>query len=106
MRYKLLDNMTDDRLQSLEKEIEIIKARNVRVEADEAWEISGFRIGLIVAITFIIASLVLYLVGVKNFLMSALVPTAGYFLSTQSLPFVKRWWIEKRLSRNKGGQMD
>lgn len=33
----------DIRLQKLEQEIEIIKQRNLKVEADKAWEISLFR---------------------------------------------------------------
>jgi hypothetical protein len=83
----------------VEKEIKIIKERNKRVEADKAWERSGFRIFLVSAITYIIASLVLYFIGVQNFLLSALVPTVGYYLSTQSLPVIKRWWTDRYSSK-------
>ncbi len=88
----------------IEKEILAIKERNVRVEADKAWERSSVRILSVAAITYIIASLVLYLIGVANFLESALIPTIGYLLSTQSLPVIKRWWVagfmEKRKNRD------
>lgn len=84
---------------NLEQEIAAIKERNLRVEADKAWETSGFRVGSIMAITYIIASLVLYLIGASNWWLGALVPTAGYFLSTQSLPAIKRWWIERFLKK-------
>lgn len=84
---------------NLEQEIAAIKERNLRVEADKAWETSGFRVGSIMAITYIIASLVLYLIGASNWWLGALVPTAGYFLSTQSLPAIKRWWIERFLKQ-------
>ncbi|OHB12506.1 MAG: hypothetical protein A3G46_00935 [Candidatus Zambryskibacteria bacterium RIFCSPLOWO2_12_FULL_39_16] len=91
----------EEKIQKIEKEISVIKERNLRVEADKAWETSNFRIFSITLITYIVASFVLYFIGAKNFLLSALVPTAGYFLSVQSLPAIKRWWIENFL-RGKG----
>ncbi|MGA2417753.1 MAG: hypothetical protein ABSF55_00720 [Candidatus Staskawiczbacteria bacterium] len=83
--------MEDD----IKKEIELIKERNKRVEADKAWETSGTRVFSIVAMTYIITSIVFYFIGVKNYLLSALIPTVGFYLSTQSLPFIKKWWIKK-----------
>jgi preprotein translocase subunit SecF len=79
----------------LETEIRQIKVRNTRVEADKAWETSLFRKVLISVFTYILTAIVFYLIGVNNFLQSALIPTIGYFLSVQSLPFIKKWWIEK-----------
>ncbi|MDO8507641.1 MAG: hypothetical protein Q7S53_03660 [bacterium] len=79
----------------LESEINDIKERNKRVEADKAWETSLFRKVLIMAFTYIITAMVFYLLGVDNYLASALIPTIGYFLSVQSLPFIKKWWIDK-----------
>ena len=81
---------------NIEKEIEEIKARNKKVEADKAWETSLFRKILISSFTYIITAIVFYLIGVKNYLASALMPTTGYFLSIQSLPFIKEWWVENR----------
>lgn len=81
---------------NIEKEILEIKERNQRVEADKAWETSVFRILTISAMTFIFTSLLFYVLGVSKYLTSALIPTFGYFISTQSLPFVKKWWIGKR----------
>ncbi|MBI2023457.1 hypothetical protein HYT01_02770 [Candidatus Giovannonibacteria bacterium] len=93
----------EEKIQKLENEIATIKERNLRVEADKAWETSNFRIFSITIITYIVASLVLYFIGAKNFLLNALVPTAGFFLSIQSLPAVKRWWIKKFLREKKQG---
>jgi len=59
-----------------------------------------FNISLSV-ITFIIASIVLYLKGANNFLLGALVPTMGYFLSTQSLPLIKKWWTNKFIEQKR-----
>lgn len=88
----------EEKIQKLEKEISAIKERNSRVEADKAWETSSFRIFSITIITYIVAALVLYFIGANNFLFSALVPTVGFFLSIQSLPTVKGWWIKKFFS--------
>jgi hypothetical protein len=79
----------------IEKEINLIKERNVKVEVDKAWETSIFRIFLISFVTYVIASFVMYFIGVSNFLLNALIPTIGYLLSAQSLPIVKRWWVNK-----------
>lgn len=82
------------RIQKLEKEIEIIKARNLRVEADKAWETSYFRVLLISVIIYVIALKVMYFIGSENYFSNALVPAIGYFISVQSLPFIKKWWIK------------
>ncbi|NQV88151.1 MAG: hypothetical protein HQ402_01160 [Parcubacteria group bacterium] len=89
----------DEKIKELEKEVGYIKERNKRVEADKAWEVSMVRMLSLTVITYIIASLVLYFIGVNNFLLSALVPALGYFLSTQSLPFIKKRWISKFISK-------
>lgn len=81
---------------NIEKEIELIKERNQRVEADKAWETSIFRTALIAVVTYVVVAVFLYVVGVQNFLLSALVPAIGFYLSTKSLPFVKDWWIKNR----------
>lgn len=87
----------------IEHEIAAIKERNLRVEADKAWETSQLRIISIALITYVIASLVLYLIGVNNFLLSALVPTVGYYLSTRSLPFIKKRWTDGFMRKHNGG---
>lgn len=84
-------------LQKLEQEIELIKQRNLKVEADKAWEISLFRKVSIATATYIVAAIAMYFIGVTNYLGNALIPTIGYVLSTLSLPFVKRWWVRRRL---------
>ncbi len=73
----------------------MIRERNGRVEADKAWETSLFRILSIAAITYVIASVVMWLIGSSAFYLNASVPVVGYLLSVQSLPAVKRWWIGK-----------
>ncbi len=84
----------ENRFQKLETEVALIKERNLRVEADKAWETSYFRVLLISAIIYVIAVKVMYFIGSTNYFLNALVPPIGYFVSVQSLPFIKKWWIK------------
>jgi hypothetical protein len=84
---------------NIEAEIQTIKDRNVRVEADKAWERSWLRIGSIVIATYIIAALVLVVIHNDNPFRNALIPAIGYFLSTLSLPFLKQSWIKSYLKK-------
>ena len=77
----------------IQKEIDALKERNKRVEADKAWETSPFRMATIAVITYIVACVLLYILGVPSYFLSALVPAAGYILSAQTLPPIKRWWV-------------
>lgn len=82
----------------IEKEIEIIKQRNSRVEADKAWELSWTRRLFVLALTFLLAGLWMLIAEIPHPWLSALVPTLGYLLSTLSLGRLKAWWIERRHS--------
>ncbi len=78
-----------------EKEINLLKERNKIVENNKAWEISLFRKITILIITYVIAAWWMYTINVSNFWLNALIPTGGYFLSTLTIPFIKKWWINK-----------
>lgn len=88
--------MQNDSRQDLLHRLEAIEERNARVEADKAWERSGFRIGLIALITYCIAAIFLLSVQLSYPFLNALVPTIGYLLSMQSIPAIKQWWLRKR----------
>lgn len=81
--------------ETIEQEIERLKERNKRVESEKAWETSRTRVGAIVAITYFVAVILMFSLGNSTPFLAALMPTVGFFLSTQSLPMVKRWWIQK-----------
>jgi hypothetical protein len=78
----------------LEKEINIIKERNSKVETEKAWEISKTRAFALTLTTYVLAALLLLVIKNDNPFINALVPTLGYFLSFQSLPFIKKWWTK------------
>ncbi len=87
----------EEKIKNLEKEIEIIKERNFRVETDKAWEVSWTR-GLFIAIsTYIIAGVWLVIIHDNLPWLKAFVPAIGYLLSVQSLPFVKKWWAKSHV---------
>jgi hypothetical protein len=80
---------------NLEKRVHEIEVRNVRVEADKAWEISGARKVVIFVVTYIIAAIWLVLIEDTNPYLKALVPALGWYLSTLTIPFIKKYWIKK-----------
>lgn len=84
---------------NIEQRLQNIEERNRRVEADKAWEISTVRIGLIMLATYIITYGVLMAIGNSSPFRNAFIPVVGYFLSTQSLPFLKQSWVKRYLIR-------
>jgi hypothetical protein len=90
--------MADDKLERLEQDVSKIKERNVRVESEKAWEGSITRIGVIMIITYTIACIVLYAIDNDHPFRNALIPTLGFFLSTQSIPFLKKQWIRSYMA--------
>lgn len=84
-----------DQLADMQNEINSLKTRNLKVESEKAWETSLFRKLTIVSITYVIAVFVFWAIGTKNIFLNALVPTVGYFLSTLSIPVLKKWWVNK-----------
>ena len=54
-------------------------------------------VGAAIVPALISSAAVFYLIGVAHFAANALIPTLGYLLSTLSLPFFKRLWIQKIL---------
>ena len=77
------------------EEIENIQQRNARVEADKAWETSCTRRLIIAAVTYVIAGVYMWQLGIPAPWLNALVPTGGFIFSTLSLGVVKKIWIQK-----------
>ncbi len=82
-------------METIEERLNRIEERNKRVEQDKDWERSPFRIISVSIITYVIAYLVLYSIGVPKPYLSALIPVLGFILSAQSLPIIKKYWIKK-----------
>ena len=97
MDYDAVYNQTmkQPTLASLQKEIDYIKLRNQRVEKDKAWETSTARKVSVAVLTYLTILLFFVVIKVKNPMINAIVPTLGFLLSTMSLPFIKKWSINK-----------
>ena len=86
----------EERLQKIEKELADIKERNLRVEGDKGWEVSWTRRVFIAVSSYIVAGIWLVIINDSFPWLKAFVPAFGYLLSTLSLPFIKKWWINKK----------
>lgn len=86
---------------TVENDIKEIKNRNAQVEADKAWETSGSRKLSIVIITYILATIVMYVLNIPQPYLNAIIPTLGFYLSTLSLGFAKTIWINKYYNKGK-----
>ncbi len=81
---------------SLEERIAALEARNVRVEADKAWETSWVRRLSIAILTYLTVVCYLHFVIHVEPWLNALVPVLGFGLSTLTLRYVKRLWKGNR----------
>lgn len=86
----------EERIAKIEEELAQMRERNTRVEGDKAWETSVVRVATISLVTYVLASLALLSIGDGNPFRNALIPALGFFLSTQSLPYIQRRWIARR----------
>jgi len=85
-------------LQELEKEIEKIKERNIRVESDKAWETSYSRRALLATFTYLAIGFYLCAIKIASPWINAIVPAIGFMLSTLTLPFFKKLWLKHKYS--------
>ena len=77
----------------MKKDIEQIKERNMRVESDKAWETSNTRRTIIALMTYFVVVIFLWSINAPNLWINAIVPTVGFILSTLTLPFFKKIWL-------------
>ena len=85
----------------MKKEIEEIKERNRRVESDKSWETSWTRRGILATLTYIVVVIFLFSIDAPYPFLNALIPPIGYLIQQWTLPFAKKWWIEKMYGKNK-----
>lgn len=82
----------NDTLSRLDK----LEARNRRVEDDKAWETSWIRRLIIMLLTYFTVVCYLAIVVHIDPWVNAVVPVAGYFVSTFTVSFIKKRWIDSR----------
>jgi hypothetical protein len=87
--------MTDH--DSLLKRIEAIEKRNESVSLDKRWETSWTRKLGIVSLTYAVVLVYLFIIGNENPWINAIVPPAGFFLSTLALGWLRKLWQKNNL---------
>lgn len=85
----------EDKIKELENKIENIEKRNKKVEGDKAWGTCFLRKTLIIIMTYIFAVLYLKVADTTNPYFGAVVPCVGFYLSTQTVNFIKKNWLKK-----------
>jgi hypothetical protein len=83
-------------MENLEERILKIEERNKKVEVDKAWETSWSRRLLLVLFTYLAVGLYLASIHISRPWLNALVPSAGFMISTLTMPFFKKIWIKYR----------
>ena len=83
-------------LEKLQQEVEKIKERNQRVEADKAWETSKTRTVFIGVVTFLLIYIFMVTVKAEQPFLKAGVSVMAYWISTESYGVLKKWWLKKR----------
>lgn len=82
-------------IEELQQEIEKIKERNKRVEADKAWETSWARKVVILVLTYLVIVIFFSFAKLPEPFLNAIVPALAFVLSTLTVPVIKKWWLSK-----------
>ena len=83
-------------MEKLEEEVNKIKERNRRVEADKTWETSWTRRIFIGISTYLLISIFLVIIKAEKPFISAIIPAVAYLISTLSLGLLRTWWLKRR----------
>ncbi len=83
-------------MELIEERLGKIEERNKRVENDKAWETSWARRLLIALFTYFAISIYLAAINVSRPWVNGIVPTLGFMISTLTMPFFKKLWINAR----------
>ncbi|MFH1234434.1 MAG: hypothetical protein V1493_02375 [Candidatus Diapherotrites archaeon] len=81
-------------IKALEERVKRIEERNKKVESDKAWETSIFRRALLVLFTYLAIGIYLAAISVPEPWLNAIVPAVAFMLSTLTLPFFRKIWME------------
>ena len=92
--------MTESDYKKIEKRIEEIEKRNIKVENDKEWETCILRKIIIIILTYIFVVIYLNIADNTNPFLGAIVPCAGFYISTQSIKIIKKIWLKRKENKN------
>ena len=81
-------------MENLEQRVQKIEERNRRVEQEKAWETSLSRRILLAVFTYIAIAVYLWVIGVSQAWLHAIVPTIAFMISTLVMPWLKSIWVK------------
>jgi hypothetical protein len=81
-------------IEELEQKVVALEARNKKVDINKAWETSLSRKILLVIVTYLVIVLTLAVIQNPQPWINAVIPALGFFLSTLTLPFIKKYWVK------------
>lgn len=84
----------EKQIEILNEEVEKIKARNKRVEANKAWELSKTRTAFVAISTYLLILVFMVLIGDDHPFLNAFVASIGYLISTASYGVLKKYWLK------------
>ena len=87
----------NENLNGIQREINKIQQRNVRVEIDKAWETSWTRRILVAVITYLLIVIFMFVAKLEKPFIGAIIPTVAYLLSMSTLPYFKNRWVDKKI---------
>lgn len=77
----------------IEQRVSALEQRNAKVDSNKAWEGSWTRRGFIMLMTYVVAVVWLTVIHESNLWLKAVVPVAGFLLSTLTIGPLKQWWV-------------
>ncbi len=83
-----------DSVLSIEQKIRKLEGRNRKVEFDKSWEKSWARRILLTLFTYLAIGVYLWAIEIKRPWLNAIVPAVAFMISTLTMPFFKRLWLE------------
>jgi len=81
---------------NIEQRVAAIEARNRKVEADKAWEVSWTRRLSIGLLTYAVIVVYLFVINNSSPFINGAVPVVGFLISTLLLKRVKQLWQKSR----------
>ena len=82
-------------MEDLEKRVQEIEERNLRVEADKLWETSWTRRFLLMIFTYLAIGIYMWAIDIERPWSNAVIPTISFILSTLTMPFFKKLWLKR-----------
>ena len=80
----------------IEKRLEALEVRNIKVESNKQWETSIVRRASIAILTYIVVVIYHLFIDADRVFIISLVPVMGFLISTLSLQFIRSKFDAKR----------